>query len=248
MSALFRRLSILLCLTVLPVSAANEQTSPAKGSVEFFQTTEQSLMDAIALGDKTVWDRIMDPGCVVTTEEGEVLAKADFLKALNPLPPGLSGTIKVADLTVQEFPDFAVVRFLLKEEEHVFGQLLKTQYRVTDTFRRSAEAWQMIASHSSVVTLDPPAQEVSQEDWPKLVGSYRILPDGWTFYVALHDGHLYGGRDIKKLKPLIPLAPNAFTLQGTLGDWIFVTGKDGATEKIVQFRKFEPLVWTRVRD
>jgi len=44
------------------------------------------------------------------------------------------------------------------------------------------------------------------------------------------DGALHGGRDPKKL---------------SLGEWIFVTVKGAATH-ILNFSKFEPLVWTRV--
>ena len=231
-------LVLLVALLLSPSQKAQDST--------FFQSTEQALMDAITTGDKSAWDRVMDPACVVTTEEGEVLSKSAFLKELNGLPPGLSGNIKVVDLTVQEFPEFAVVRFRLEEDETVFGQLLKTQYRVTDTFRKTGADWKMIASHVSVVTLDPPEQAVSKKDWPGLVGDYRLLPNGWTFHVVLQDGKLLGGRDPKKLRLLIPMAPNVFVVKGTLGEWIFVPGDAGKASKIVALRKFEPLVWTRV--
>jgi hypothetical protein len=33
-----------------------------------------------------------------------------------------------------------------------------------------------------------------------------------------------------------------------LGEWLFVVGPDGKAMRIVDFRKFEPLVWTRVTD
>ncbi len=58
-------------------------------------------MDALAPGDKAVWDSVMDEVCVVTSEEGRVSSKADFLRDLKPLPPGLAGGITVRDLTVQ---------------------------------------------------------------------------------------------------------------------------------------------------
>jgi len=148
-------------------------------------------------------------------------------------------------LKVQEFPRFAVVRFLADERERVFGQQVTTKYRVTDTFRRDGNRWKMVASHVSVVTQDPPAQNVSKDGWPALAGTYRLLPDGWTFTVALRDGTLYGGRDPKKLRPFIPLTPDAFVLSGALGEWMFVVENRSPTH-IVNLRKFEPLVWTRV--
>src|ERR1700730_16898923 len=143
-------------ILVHPSAAAAAGTSA--DLVRWFQATEQALVDSIAPGDKSVWARVMDPGCVVTSEEGEVLTKVQFLNELRPLPAGLTGGIKFRDLTVQDFSTFAVVRYLADEWESVFGQRLTTKYRITDTFRRAGSAWRMVASHTAVVTQDPPAQ------------------------------------------------------------------------------------------
>ena len=221
-------------------------TPPASAeTVKWFETTEQALMDAIAPGDRSVWERVMDPSCVVTTEEGAVVTKAQFLEELRPMPKGLSGSLTVKELTVQEFPTLAVVRYLGDESESVFGQQLKVRYRVTNTYRRDGPSWKMLASHLSVVTTDPPAQKVATEGWPALVGQYRLLPDGWTFFVELRDGRLYGGRDPKKLQPLVPLTPDAFVVPGSLGEWLFVV-ENGKAARILNLRKFAVLVWTRV--
>lgn len=234
------------CLFLARASVATTGTTRAvtPETLQWFQTTEQALMDAIARGDKATWDRVMDPACVVTTEEGQVVTKAQFLDELRPLPAGLSGGIAVKDLTVQELPAFAVVRYLADEWESVFGQRLAVQYRVTNTYRRDGPAWRMVASQLSVVTRDPPAQAVSKAGWPGLVGRYRLLPDGWTFTVELRDGQLFGGRDPGKLRPLVPLTPEAFVLSGSLGEWVFVV-ENGKAMRIVNLRKFAVLVWTR---
>jgi hypothetical protein len=97
-----------------------------------------------------------------------------------------------------------------------------------------------------VVTADPPAQPVTTDGLAGLTGMYRLLPDGWTFHVELRDGQLVGGRDPKALRPLIPMTPTAFILKGSLGEWLFVTDARGKGIRIVNLRKFEPLVWTRV--
>lgn len=132
----FASLGMVFLAAVAPLggSAASEVTPAA--TVAWFQSTEQSLMNAIAAADKGPWVRVMDEGCVLTTEEGKVLNVADFFKELSPLPPGLAGGIAVKELTVQELPGFAVVRYLADEWETVFGQRLTTKYRVTDTYRR----------------------------------------------------------------------------------------------------------------
>ena len=232
-------------LLLFSAALAAVAAGPSPETVRWFQTTEQALMDALAPGDKAPWERIMDPSCLVTTEEGQVLTREEFLQDLRPLPDGLSGTIAVKDVSVREFPSFAVVRYRAEEAESVFGQKLDVHYRVTNTYRRDASAWKMVASHLSVVTRDPPAQQVPVAGWPGLVGAYRLLPNGWTFRVESRDGKLVGGRDPKKLQPLIPMAPQAFVLSGSLGEWHFVV-ENGRATRIVNLRKFTPLVWTRV--
>ncbi len=47
---------------------------------------------------------------------------------------------------------------------------------------------------------------------------------------------------------MIPLTPTAFVREGTLGDWLFVMAPDGRATHIVDFRKFEPLIWTRTAE
>jgi hypothetical protein len=214
--------------------------------VSTFQQLEQNLMDAIAPGNAAIWGSVMDDDCSITSEEGQLSSKKDFLRDLKPLPPGLSGGITVRDLTVQSFASFAIVRFEADEWEQVFGQRLTTKYRMTDTFRRDGTGWKLVASHTSVVTADPPEQSVDSSHWPDLVGDYQLQPDGWVFHVELRSGNLYGGRDPAKLRPLIALTPVAFVLEGSLGELLFDIGSGGRAARIVELRKFEPLVWTRV--
>lgn len=223
----------------------DEPAAGPTGVRQWFQETEQALMDAVAVGDKAVWDRVLDPSCVVTSEEGLVVTKQQLLADLRPLPAGLSGSIVVRDLTVQEYPAFAIVRYLADESESVFGQSLGVRYRVSNTYRRDGATWRMVASHTSVVTQDPPRQPVSAAGWPGLLGSYRLLPAGWTFTVEMRDGRLYGGRDPKNLRLMVPLTPTAFVVTGSLGEWLFVV-EQGTARRIVNLRKFAVLVWDRV--
>src|SRR5256885_6844436 len=103
---------------ILLLRASAQGPSSVK-TIQWFQDTEQSLMDALAAGDTKPWQQILGDSCMVTSEEGEVTSKADLLKQMRPLPPGLKGGITVKELSVQEFPTFAVVRYLADEWERV---------------------------------------------------------------------------------------------------------------------------------
>jgi hypothetical protein len=41
------------------------------------------------------------------------------------------------------------------------------------------------------------------------------------------------------------LTTDAFVVSGSLGEWMFVV-ESGKAVRIVNFRKFEPLIWSRV--
>jgi hypothetical protein len=244
--ALMVSISALVCLGAAHADPSQVvRVSP--DLLQWFESTEQAMMTAVGTGDKAVWDRILDPSCVITSEEGQVLGKQQLLDSLRPLPHGLTGAITVRDLTVQALPGLAVVRYRAEELESVFGQALNTSYRITNTYQRVGAEWRMVASHTSVVTEDPPPQAVSTAGWSAFAGKYRLLPDGWTFTVELRNGNLYGGRDPKNLRRMIPLTPDAFVVSGTLGEWLFVM-ENGKAVRIVNVRKFQPLIWSRVED
>jgi hypothetical protein len=44
---------------------------------------------------------------------------------------------------------------------------------------------------------------------------------------------------------IVPLTSQAFVLSGSLGEWLFVV-ENGRATRILNLRKFAPLVWTRV--
>jgi hypothetical protein len=138
------------------------------------------------------------------------------------------------------------VRFLADEWETLFGQRITVRYRITDTFRSSGEGWRLAASHTSVVTQDPPGQPIARADLEGLVGRYQLPPDGWIFTVELRDGELWAGRDPQRLRRLVPLTRDAFVLHDSLGEWLFERGADGKGERIVNLRKFAVLVWNRI--
>jgi hypothetical protein len=218
-----------------------------KDSSEWFKTTTQRLYDAVAPGDTAVWDRVLDSGARITTEDGEVLDKTHFLEGMRPLPPGFSGHIKVRDLTVQTLERAAVVHYWLDETEEIFGQGLRTTYVETDVYRRLAGSWKMVALQVTVVPRDLDPIPAKSADWPALVGDYRLADDAASHYeVRLRDGALYGGRDQKTATLLIPLAPLVFFQKGSIHIMIFVQDPTGAITEVRELHKYNLVAMKRV--
>jgi Domain of unknown function (DUF4440) len=233
--------AVLCSLALTPPRAAGDDAA------QWFRTTTQSLYDAVAPGESAVWDRVLDAGCTITTEDGEVLDKAHFLEGMRPLPPGFSGRIKVRDLTVRNIGRAAVVHYWLDETEDIFGQQLRTTYVETDVYHRVAGSWKMVALQVTVVPRDLDPVPVNSADWPALVGDYRFADAATTHYeVRMRDGALYGGRDQKTATLLIPLAPLVFFQKGSIHIMVFVQDSSGAITEVRELHKYNEAVMRRV--
>jgi Domain of unknown function (DUF4440) len=231
-----------LCLLICATCRASSDIS-----IAWFQATTQALFDAVAGGNTAIWDRVLDEDCVITTEDGEVLSKAGFLKQMRPLPAGFSGHIRVRDLTVRSVGGAAIVHYWLDETEDIFEQQLRTVYVETDVYRRSAGSWKMAAAHVTVVPRDLEPVAVDSTLWPALVGEYRFSDRAASRYqVFLRDGALYGGGDQATATRLIPLAPLVFFQQGSIHTMVFVQDRGGAVTEVRELHKYNEVRMQRV--
>ena len=230
----------------LPLLIVSPCHAAATESTAWFQSTTQALFDAVALGDKTLWDRVLAEDCTVTTEDGEVFTKTRFLQELRPLPAGFSGRIKVRDLTVRSLGTGAVVHYWLDEVEDIFGQQLRTTYVETDSYERSRDSWKMVAAQVTVVPRDLAPIEVSSTGWQALLGVYKYSNQASSQYqVFVRDGVLYGGRDEKSATRLIPLAPLVFYQQGSIHIMVFVQDERGAVNEVRELHKYNEVAMKR---
>jgi len=213
----------------------------------WFQTTTQKLFDAVAAGDRKVWDEALDERCMITTEDGEVFDKRAYLEQLKPLPPGFEGHIEVRRLTVRTLGDAAVVHYWLDETEDIFGQHLHTIYVDTDTYRRSGDGWRAVAMQVTVVPRDLEAIETDQRLWPSMVGEYAYSERAPSRYrVFLRQGVLYGGRDAAGATRLIPLAPLVFFQQGSIHIMVFVCDRQGVVTEVRELHKYNEVRMRRL--
>jgi Domain of unknown function (DUF4440) len=214
---------------------------------DWIQGTTQSLYDAVARGDRAVWDRVLDSDCQITTEDGAVFDKAKFLEDMHPLPQGFSGQIRVRDLTTRRIGSAVVAHYWLDETENIFGQLLKTGYVETDVYRHAGATWKIVALQLTVVPRDLEPVPVSSKGWPALVGEYRFDDKATSHYqVSMRDGALYGGRDAGTATLLIPLAPLVFFQKGSIHIMVFVQDGTGAIIEVRELHKYNEVIMKRV--
>ena len=211
-------------------------------------TITQKLCDAVAPGDKAVWEHYLSQRFVQIDESGARLERAKLMADFGPLPAGLSGSIAVRNADVSDFGAFAVIRYDMDEHEQYFDQALHVLYRSTDTWRRESGKWRMVASQVMVVAQDPPPTAIDAALLADYAGLYDL--SGRKQRVELRSGQLFEGRDGRELKPLIAVGDNVFVGRGDplAIQYIFLRGTDGKVQRLLERRKFADLQMTRIID
>lgn len=229
------------------LAAAAIQSTPAQPlPVELqLRAYDQALLDAIAPGDRALWDKLLAKDAVYVDENGTIMQRGQFLASLKPLPAGNSGHISITSYQAKVMGNAAWVIHRDDEREDYHGIPLRADYLMTETWLKQGADWRLAMVHVYVVAKDPPAIKSSAQVLDEYQGRYRAAPD--LAYVISREGdHLVG---VRQGLPPVVLAQEA-------GDVFFVPGhprerkifRRDAHGRIVDFvdrREGEDLVFVR---
>jgi hypothetical protein len=237
-------LALAACASAPPASTA-PRAAPADATATLRAQT-QEMLDAIAAGNASVWDRYLDPKVVYLSEAGEVETRASLLAQLKPLPPGISGQITMSRFDVQQFGDVAIVLHVDEESESYFGHPIHAQYMTTATWRLGPDGWKIIATQVHASLADPPAIELPAGKLDDYVGTYRLTDD--IGYTIRRDGdHLVGERTGRPPQTLRVEARDVLFVPGQpRSRKVFLRDPAGQVTRFADRREARDIVWTRV--
>jgi ketosteroid isomerase-like protein len=230
----------LLFFLLLPIRSA-----AADATIDLLRAKDQALLDAIAPGDRKVWDDALAPDAVYVDENGVTMERADFLKQLDPLPAGASGTIRIASYSARISGDLATVVHTDDEHENYHGQTLTARYLMTETWRRESGRWKLQMVHAYAILKDPPAVALAAKELQEYAGRYSGGSD--LVYLIQWDGkQLVGGRAGRSMTPLhVELRDVLFIAGQPRTRKIFQRDAEGKITGFVDRREGEDLVWHR---
>jgi hypothetical protein len=183
-------LSALLVTAALQSASADPNLASAQKQL---RADDQALLDAIAPGDKTVWERLLAQDAIYVDENGAIMNRTQFLAALKPLPAGSSGHISIVDYQAKIHGRVALVVHKDDERENYHGIPLQAGYLMTETWIKEGADWRLALVHVYVVAKDPPAIKTAPNLLAEYEGRYRAAPD--LAYVIRREGdHLIGER------------------------------------------------------
>ena len=155
-----------------PAGDATQEQAPALAA-ELRRNT-QMLLDAIAPGDVAIWDKLLDPAVLQVDENDVVRGKSEILATLKPLGPGLVGHLYVDDFRVAVRGEVAVVTHEDNETLEYHGQMLRSRFRMTDTWHKTPGGWLLLGSQVLAVLQDPPAVSLDHETLCSYAGQYAL--------------------------------------------------------------------------
>jgi len=234
---------------VTPCAAAPATTSARESDAEVsaaLRRQTQALIDAIAPGDAAVWDRLLDAHAIQVDENDVVRDKAQILAELKPLPPGLVGNLVIAEFRMVRRGDVAVVSHEDNEYLDYHGQIIRSRFRMTDTWIRAEQGWRQIASQALAVQQDPPSIVLSEEQLCAYAGRYELTTE-LTGTVRCEGSLLLFERPGKPARTFLPEVADVFFEPGEPRTRrIFRHGADGAITGFVDRREARDIAWRRV--
>lgn len=222
-------------------SKSNDQAAKTREILKI----EQSLQDAVAIGDKALWAKYLAPDYLIVNEDGSRDNRASFLEKLHPLPKGFSGHINVINPHITFRGNIAIVNFVADEFETAYNQNLHTTYGIMDTYEQTKAGWRISnCLVFEIPQLPPNPVHVDKAILQQYCGTYYILP-GVSYTVLLKGDKLFGqmkGRDKEELLPETNTV--FFRRSDTRGRRIFYKAENGVW-KMAARRNGQDLVWTK---
>lgn len=221
-------------------------TDPDQASVQKqLRANDQALLDAIAPGDRAVWDRLLTQDAIYVDENGKVLRRDKFLAVLKPLPAGSSGHIDIVEYEATIHGNVALVIHKDDERENYHGIALRADYLMSETWVRDGADWRLAMVHAYVVAKDPPAIQSSAKALDEYAGRYRAAAD--LAYVIRRDGdRLIGERQGLPPVTFAQEAADVFFVAGQPRDRkIFRRDANNSIVDFVDRREGEDLVFIR---
>ena len=204
----------------------------------------QELFDAVALGNKEPWQKYIADDVMYFDEQGHDLDKKALLATIEPLPAGLTGTIRVVKSKFNVQGNTLIHTYDMDESESVHGQQMHARYHATDTWMYRNRQWQIVAGQVLRYYEDPAPGTADERKLRDYIGTYVLDDQNET--VSLDQGKLYLARGTRPRVELIPEACDIFFRKSIEGRVLF-RYVDGAVTSLIDRRNNEDVVWRKIR-
>jgi hypothetical protein len=212
---------------------------------EVLRRQTQQLYDAVALGNRAVWERYVGEEGLYTAEDGTLQNRGQMMAAVKPLPAGVSGQLKVIDFNTVLHGTTAIFTYVVDEYETYHGARLHCQYRSTDTWMQTAAGWRLVAGQAIALRTDPPAMPLPERQLAEYHGTYILAP-GVQYDIRGTGSRLEGQQSGHKPETLLAEAPDVLFAPGKPRyRMIFQRDAAGRISGFAERREAWSILWKR---
>lgn len=229
----------------IPTAIIAIAADPSPVTQEELVRRSQELYDALVPGNSEPWKKYFADDCIFADEKGRTMDKAALIADIKPLPPGYSGSIKLAKVQSRILGDVAVLSYDADEKETIFGQQLSARYHTTDTWLQRNGVWQIIASQAHRYYEDPAIGKADSKKLAGFVGNYQLAP-GQVRTISLEGDKLFVERNGKK-EELLSESCDIFFRKGVEGRILFRYDSANKVDALIDRRNNEDVVWTKTK-
>ncbi len=193
-----------------------------------------------------MWQRNAHDDLIHVDEQGIVRNKTELLSELQPLPEGLVGRLEIDKFRVIRKGDTAVATHEDQEYLDYHGQILRSRWRITDTWVQTPQGWRLLAEQILALQVDPPAITLQRSKLCQYNGAYRLNESIRTQAECGEDGLRFtrDGRDTLYRAE----AEDVFFAPGRPRTRrIFQRGTNGEITGFVDRREGHDIRWSRVK-
>jgi len=228
-------LIIAINVSLLAVPDRMVQQVSSDEIVDKLKRATQEMLDAVARGDKAVWERYLAEGSIYADEEGRVLTKDELIKELRPLPPGYQGSIKVGETKSLVRENVVVLSHVDHEELVLYGQKLLTNFLTTHTWAKQKNGeWQVVSTQVMALPNERKPAVIDLKNLDSYAGEYELGPEV-TYTITREGDKLFGQRTGRAKEELLPLCVDIFYRKGTWrGEKVFQRDGQGRVATIVR--------------
>jgi len=237
---------MIIIFALIAAASLPQSLGPAE-LVADFRARDQALLDAIAPGDRKLWDQALASDALYIDENGSALDRTAFLKQMVALPPGASGSLRIVDYSLRIDGDTATVVHRDAERETFHGAELTAGYLMTETWLRRGGAWKLALVHAYVEAVDPPAIKLPIALQRPMIGKYQM--NDLVYVISQDRDHLAGGMQGTPAHALLPESRDIFFVPGRPRQrLIFQYARDGRVTGFIERREGEDMRFIKVAD
>jgi hypothetical protein len=204
----------------------------------------QEMFDAVAPGNKNPWKEYFADDAMYFDEQGHNMDKVALVASIEPLPKGVTGTIKIQNSKLHVDGDTAIHSYDMDESETVQGQPLHARYHATDTWLYRNQQWKIVAGQVLRYYEDPAPGQADVSKFKAYAGAYELTPED-RVVVSEDNGKLYLQRGADPKVELVPESCDIFFRRGIEGRRLFHF-TDGKVDSMIDRRDNEDIVWKKV--